>query len=152
MTSALTGQVHRYTLPLGHLQAQYASKLKSEAGTLLAPCVGEMIQKTSQPFIQAITDLVTPQAVFCGGKVLLAGDALATLRPMSALGMNAAARSAVGLKEVVDGRKEVAEWERELLELAEWSRGVGEQRCGLFNLKKSAEEAEAAEFLKVDRL
>ena len=49
---------------------------------MLAPTLAEKIRKTEQPFIQAITDLVSPGAAFWGGRVLLAGDALAMLWPV----------------------------------------------------------------------
>jgi flavin-dependent dehydrogenase len=51
------------------------------------------------------------RAAFCDGKALLAGDALAALRLMSGLGTNGAARSALALGEVVEGRLSLGEWE-----------------------------------------
>jgi hypothetical protein len=87
MTDNITNTPHRYTLPLGRLLPEHGADLKARAEELLAPCVAELIRKTAQPFIQAITDLVSPRAAFWEGKVLLAGDAFATLRPVRIQGV-----------------------------------------------------------------
>jgi 2-polyprenyl-6-methoxyphenol hydroxylase-like FAD-dependent oxidoreductase len=145
MTDNVTNEPHRYTLPLGRLRTEHAMALKKSAKELLAPCISELIQKTHQPFIQAITDLVSPKAAFFGGKVLLAGDALATLRPMSGLGLNSAARSSIMLLEVLEGRMSIEEWEEEAFEFARKARLVGLKNSEIFSLRKSSEEAAEAE-------
>ena len=145
MTDSVTNTTHRYTLPLGHLLPKHATMLKDHAANLVAPCIAEMIQKTQHPFIQSITDLVSPKAVFCGAKVLLAGDALATLRPMSGLGINSAARSAMMFLKVLDGNMGLEEWEREALEFAGKAREAGIRNSKSFSLRNSPEEAEEAE-------
>lgn len=150
MTDNITNETHRYTLPLGRLRPEHATHLKALADELLVPCVAELIRKTDQPFIQAITDLVSSRASFFGGKILLAGDALATLRPMSGLGTNSPARSAMRLLEVLEGRMSLEEWEKGALEFAKKSREIGLDRSGMFHLAKSPEEAEEAQ-RKIER-
>lgn len=77
--------------------------------------------------------------------MLLAGDALATLRPMSGLGLNAAARSAIMLLEVLEGKMSTEEWEKETVGFAQKARLGGIKNSELFSLEKSPEEAEEAE-------
>jgi len=145
MTDNVTQVPHRYTLPLGRVLPQHSTCLKSDAKELLAPCVAELIQKTEHPFIQAITEFISPTAAFWRGKVLLAGDALATLRPQSGLGLNSAARSALLLADVLRGKMKIETWEKEALEFAEAARATGIRNSGFLGLARTKEEAEEKE-------
>ncbi|MCJ1476213.1 hypothetical protein MMC13_004879 [Lambiella insularis] len=75
----------------------------------------ELVEKTKQPFVAA---------VFCEGRVLLVGDAFATLRPHAGASSNQVALGALGLEGVVRGVEEVGQWEWER-GLGEWEREVG---------------------------
>jgi 2-polyprenyl-6-methoxyphenol hydroxylase-like FAD-dependent oxidoreductase len=128
------GKVHRNTLPIGKIRAAAVDQQKALACELLAPCTAELVVKTEQPFIQAITDVISPRASFLDGKVLLVGDALATFRPMTGLGTNQAARQALSLLEVFRGRLTLEEWEEDSLEYAQATRTIGIERERLFRL------------------
>jgi len=136
---------HRYTLPIGKMAPDVWEHQKALARKNLSPLFAELITKVKRPFIQVITDLISPNAVFFQGKVLLVGDALATLRPSSALGTNQAARSAMNLVAVLEGAMSFEEWEKRSLEFAQMARNVGIQREALFNLSpRPAENPTAA--------
>lgn len=70
------GKRHPITLPVGTMQPKVWEKQKEHAANVLPPQFAESVQETEQPFIQAITDVISPQNCFMDGKVLLVGDAL----------------------------------------------------------------------------
>lgn len=75
-----------------------------------------MFQKVEQPFIQAITDNITSEAVFMNREVLLGGGALAGLRPHTTAGTAQAAMHALMLNKVfVSGEMSLGEWEMKVL-------------------------------------
>ena len=119
---------------MGKIRDAAIDRQKALAGKLLAPCTAELVIKTKNTFIQAITDVISPTASFLGGRVLLVGDSLATFRPMSGLGTNQAARQALSLLEVLSGRLSIDEWERDALEYAQATRALGIERERLFHL------------------
>lgn len=47
----------------------------------LPPQMSEVVERTRQTFVQAITDMITPTNSFMGRKVVRVGDALAGFRP-----------------------------------------------------------------------
>jgi len=116
---------HRYTIPISKIAPKVWEHQKALARKNLSPLFAELITKVKRPFIQVITDLISPYAVFFQGKVLLVGDALAILRPSSALGRNQAARSAMNLVAVLEGAMSFEEWEKRSLEFAQMARNVG---------------------------
>lgn len=97
------GKRHPITLPVGTMRPTVWSKQKSHAADTLPPQFAEAIQKTQQPFIQAITDVISPRNEFLGGKVLLVGDALAGFRPHTAASTGQAAYDANRLGEWMGG-------------------------------------------------
>ncbi|KAH8809425.1 hypothetical protein F5884DRAFT_404050 [Xylogone sp. PMI_703] len=129
------GKKHRYTLPIGKIQEKAMEQQKVRASELLPSCATELISKTENVFIQAITDVVSPKATFFDGKVLLVGDALATFPPITGLGTNQAARQALSLLDVLAGQSSLEEWERNALEYAQATRALGMERERLFRLR-----------------
>jgi 2-polyprenyl-6-methoxyphenol hydroxylase-like FAD-dependent oxidoreductase len=128
------GKKHHFSVPMGKIRPQREDWQKKLAQELLAPCVAELIKKTKQPFIQAITDIVSPHAVLSDGRVLLVGDAFATLRPLAGLGLNQAAKGAMSLADVLEGRLSLDEWEHNALAFAKQSRDKGIRREVIFDL------------------
>ena len=110
---------HRFFLPPGRMREQVWKRQKRLAQKLLDPHSAELIHKTEQPFIQAVTKAQSPRASFLDGKLLLVGDALAILRPLSGQGTNQAARSAFLLRRVIEGRMSIQEWEKSCLNYAQ---------------------------------
>lgn len=78
--------------------------------------------------------MVSPRAAFLEGKVFLVGDELATFRPTTGQSTNQAARKAVDLCEVLEGRMGVEEWERKSLEYARATQALGVERVKGFGL------------------
>ncbi len=115
-----SGIRHQYTLPVGHINPVIWSAQQTYASTVLPPQFSELVQRTKHPFIQVITDVLSPKHVFMDGKVVLVGDALAGLRPHTAASTSQAAMNALMLEEVFEGRMELEEWERRTGEWARW--------------------------------
>ena len=128
------GHRHQSTIRSGKLQNKAIDEQKALARKLLPPCIADLVSKTKNTFIQAITDVISPQALFLDGRVLLVGDALATFRPMTGLGTNQAARQALSLLEVLAGRLSIKQWEAHALEYAQATRALGIERERLFHL------------------
>lgn len=92
-------------------QRQYAKKV-------LPPQFAEIVCDTKQPFIQAITDVVSPGNSFFHGKLLLIGDAVADFRPHLAASTSQAALDAQKLHELMNGEIGLGQWEEETMEFA----------------------------------
>ena len=92
----------------------------------LPPQFSELVQKTKEPFVQVITDVLAPKSVFMDGKVLLVGDALAGFRPHTAASTSQAALHALLLEQYMLGQIELSKWERRTQEWARWmsERGI----------------------------
>ena len=71
---------HTYTLPMGKMREEVARAMKKEAESGMAPQAIEVIQKTTHPFAQTVTDNIAGSNSFLGGKLLLVGDAAAGQR------------------------------------------------------------------------
>jgi 2-polyprenyl-6-methoxyphenol hydroxylase-like FAD-dependent oxidoreductase len=118
------GKKHHLTLPAGGVRNEVWTRQKDYAREVLPPQFAELVEKTEVPFIQAITDVVPQSALLDSGRVLLIGDALAGLRPHTAMGTGRAAFDAMKLAEainkVIDGREMEAltQWEKEVLKYA----------------------------------
>ncbi|UJO14037.1 2,6-dihydroxypyridine 3-monooxygenase [Fulvia fulva] len=97
------GKRHAITLPVGLMQPQVWEKQKAHAAKALPPQYAEAVAKTEQPFIQAITDVISPENSFFDGKVLLVGDALAGFRPHTAASTGQAAFDALQLGKLYGG-------------------------------------------------
>jgi len=115
------GTVHPWTNP--HPPPTLISSQKSYAKSRLPPQFAELVSLTEKPFIQAITDVLSPQAVFYDGKVVLVGDALAGFRPHTAGSTSQAAFHALKLSEYFGraeegGRVDWRGFESEVLEYA----------------------------------
>jgi 2-polyprenyl-6-methoxyphenol hydroxylase-like FAD-dependent oxidoreductase len=122
------GEMHRYTLPPGNKMAPKVwERQKTRANEQLAPQFAELVNLTTAPFVQAITDLEPASKVwFLEGKAVLVGDAVAGFRPHTAASTNQAAYHALRLPDVFAGKKTKATYEDEVLDYAN-----GMQRRGV---------------------
>lgn len=128
------GKRHHITLPPGGVQDSVWTAQKKRAEDVLPPQFAEIVLKTEVPFVQAITDVISPAAVLRRDtRVLVIGDALAGFRPHTAASTNQAAFDAVQLAgavgRILDGeeREEVLRgWEEGVVEYAR-----GMQRAGV---------------------
>ncbi|KAF3050073.1 hypothetical protein E8E11_009664 [Didymella keratinophila] len=120
------GKRHHITLPPGGITESVWERQKKFASDVLPPQFAELVNKTEIPFIQAITDVVSPTAVLPkDNRVLLIGDALAGFRPHTAASTNQAALDAMEIADAIDrilegeDRKEVLKnWEKSVLDYA----------------------------------
>ena len=122
------GQQHRFTVPTGgKMKQQVLDKAKERAKDQLPPQFGELVIKTTSPFVQAITDLPPPEDVqvarLLNGKAILVGDALSGFRPHTAASTSQAAFHALLLEQAFGGQMTWDEYETEVLEFARsWQR------------------------------
>ena len=112
------GKRHAITLPVGSMQPQVWENQKAHAADVLPLQFAEAVQKTQQPFIQAITDVISPQNCFMDGKVLLVGDALAGFRPHTAASTGQAAYDALRLGDWMNGQIDQNEYGHQVMEYA----------------------------------
>jgi 2-polyprenyl-6-methoxyphenol hydroxylase-like FAD-dependent oxidoreductase len=118
------GKRHHITLPAGGVRDEVWTRQKKFAKETLPPQFAELVVKTEVPFIQAITDVIAPSAMFDNGRVLLIGDALAGLRPHTAMSTSQAAFDAMKLAEAIGriideaGEGALKRWEKAVMEYA----------------------------------
>jgi 2-polyprenyl-6-methoxyphenol hydroxylase-like FAD-dependent oxidoreductase len=118
------GKRHHITLPAGGVREEVWTRQKEYAKEILPPQFAELVEKTEVPFIQAITDVIAPSAILDSGRVLLIGDALAGLRPHTAMSTSQAAFDAMKLAEAINriiegqGTEVLTTWEEEVVKYA----------------------------------
>lgn len=120
-----SGQHHRFTLPVDKIQPSLWDQQKSHAAKVLPAVFAELVQSTNQPFIQAITDVISPQVSFFDGKVYLVGDALAGFRPHTAASTNQAAFHALLMGRWFEGRIGEGEMTSTMLDYARRTQRAG---------------------------
>ncbi|TVY21096.1 2,6-dihydroxypyridine 3-monooxygenase, partial [Lachnellula arida] len=122
-------QKHFTTIPRGKVSPKVWER-KRELGTALSKPFSELIQKTTSPFVSAIRDCSSANAVFHDGKLVLVGDAFSLFRPHAAMSLNQASKQALGLAEVFQGKTTLQEWEEKSIHYAKatnaLSNGYGE--------------------------
>jgi len=97
------GRKRHVTIPPGMMSQDARTLMKHKADTTLPPQMAELVHKTKAPFVQCITDVISPKNLYMNDKVVLIGDALVGLRPHVSQGTNLAARSATALVDWLDG-------------------------------------------------
>lgn len=95
------GKTHHVTLPIGKMRESILEQQRQYAKKMLPPQFAEVVCGTKQPFIQAITDVISPRNSFFDGKLLLVGDAIAGFRPHTAASTSQAAFDAQKLHELM---------------------------------------------------
>lgn len=109
------GKRHPITLPVGGMKPEVWEKQKGHAKDVLPPQYAEAVGKTTQPFVQAITDHLSHKNRFMDGKVLLVGDALAGFRPHTAASTSQAAFDALTLGLCLRGEIDQREYDERVL-------------------------------------
>ncbi|CAO1596951.1 hypothetical protein XANCAGTX0491_000778 [Xanthoria calcicola] len=116
------GRQHHHTLPIGKMRSQVWENQRKVAHEVLPQPFAELVDRTTQPFISAISDIEVSQAVFFGGKLLFVGDALVPFRPHVACSTNQAALNALLVEQWLAGKMTLASWERQVLDYANATR------------------------------
>ena len=88
------GHKRGYSVPPGAVQEKWLSDLR-ERSKALAPQFHTLVEKTAQPFVQAILDLSVPEIAF--GNACLLGDAAFVPRPHTAASTSKAIGNAMDL-------------------------------------------------------
>jgi 2-polyprenyl-6-methoxyphenol hydroxylase-like FAD-dependent oxidoreductase len=112
------GNYHHVTLPVDGMRKEVWEELKRFATRVLPSQFAELVNKTTHPFVQAITDNISPRNDFYDGRVLLVGDALAGFRPHTAASTGQAAFDALTLAEFLDGKIDRKEYGSRVLDYA----------------------------------
>lgn len=120
-----SGTQHRWTLPVGKVSPTVWANQQSYAKDVLPSPFSELVQKPQHPFVQAITGVLSPQAVSMDGKLILVGDALYGLRPHTAASTSQAAMHALALADVMSGETTLRDGEKKMQDWAKWMSGRG---------------------------
>jgi hypothetical protein len=112
------GEKHFTTIPRGKMQRKVWEKISKYGERVLSPPFTELVKNTVDPFVSAIRDCLSPKAVHYDGKLILVGDAMVQCRPHTAISTNQAARQALDLESVFQGKRNLGEWEKEALEIS----------------------------------
>ena len=91
------GRDHGLAIPPPLIRVDVIAAMRRDAVALLPPMIANVIARTEQPLLQAITDLEAPRMAF--GRVALLGDAAFVARPHVAAGITKAALDAAALAE-----------------------------------------------------
>jgi 2,6-dihydroxypyridine 3-monooxygenase len=106
----------------GQVQDRFVEEMREVAGTVLAPAAAEVVQRTEEPYLQAVYDLGAEHMAV--GRVALIGDAAGAARPHAAAGTAKAAANAWALHDALgqaggDITAALAKWEPGQLELGQ---------------------------------
>ena len=91
----------------------------------LQPQMAEMVEKSKEPFVQCITDVIAPKNLYMGDKVVLIGDALAGFRPHTVASTSQAAFDAMVLVEWLDGKLERSGFVKQTMQFARAIQDMG---------------------------
>ncbi len=100
-----TGHVHALSIPPPLLRAEVIAELRAATKRLLPPLLQEVVDRTPQPFIQPIYDLISPRIAV--GRIALLGDAAFLGRPHVAAGVTKAGQDAVALVAALQANDDV---------------------------------------------
>jgi 2-polyprenyl-6-methoxyphenol hydroxylase-like FAD-dependent oxidoreductase len=97
------GHCHGVAIPPPLIRREVLAEMRADARRLLAPQICAIVERTPQPFFQAIFDLESPRMVV--GRVALLGDAAFVARPHVGMGVTKAALDAQCLADSIAGAK-----------------------------------------------
>ncbi|KAK0609399.1 hypothetical protein B0T14DRAFT_596002 [Immersiella caudata] len=119
------GNCHRVTLPPGMVSPVAWEKQKEIAKEKLPPQFAEAVCAAKKPFVQAVTDVLSPDNEFLDGRVVLIGDALAGFRPHTVASTSQAAYDAMLYADYVAGEITKGEWKAKTLGYARYVQRKG---------------------------
>src|SRR5262249_56993692 len=110
------------------VRCEVIADLRRCARAELPPPMFDVVDRTEQPFFQAIHDLASPRVVF--GRVAVLGDAAFVARPHVGAGVTKAALDALCLVEAISGAGgdldvALARYDRERCRFGDWIVGRG---------------------------
>ncbi|WP_419420545.1 hypothetical protein ACNVED_04380 [Legionella sp. D16C41] len=111
------GKKHAQSLPLGSLSDAQIAYIRAFANKVLPKSIATLINKTAEPFIQAVFDFQLP--AYTTNKVIFVGDAAVTLRPHSGSGVLKALGDAIKIYNLLQDNQSknlsstmIAEWKK----------------------------------------
>jgi 2-polyprenyl-6-methoxyphenol hydroxylase-like FAD-dependent oxidoreductase len=122
------GGRHGSAIPPPLIRPDVVADLRRIAKAELPPALLDVVERTEQPFFQAIYDLASPRVVF--GRVAVLGDAAFVARPHVGAGVTKAALDAVCLADAIaeargDLDAALARYDRERCRFGDWIVGRG---------------------------
>ena len=93
------GEHHALGIAPNKVSWRHLAAMREAARRLLAPQFAEMLEKTAQPFLQPIFDVVSQRLAF--DRVALMGDAAFVARPHVGMGVTKAAEDAMALSDCI---------------------------------------------------
>ena len=99
-------------MPPGMTDPVAWEKQRKLAQERLPPLFAEVVCKAQKPFVQAVTDVISPGHEYLDGKVVLIGDSLAGFRPHTVASTSQAAWDAMLYADYVAGKVSREEWRR----------------------------------------
>lgn len=126
----LKGNRHQRTVPQGLVDPSAWERFREPLVERMAAPFAELVRATTNPFVTKVSDILAKRAVFCGGRVILVGDALATCRPHAGKATDQAASHCLNLARVWNGELDLETWDHKACTNANklylWSRLMGE--------------------------
>lgn len=126
-------EVRTVSLPPGMVRENHVDWMRAFAEMHFPPPIAEVVEKISQPFVQAILDLEVSQMAF--GRICLMGDGAFAVRPHAAAGTAKACADAWALRDALrdtvgDVQSALRRWEPGQLalgsQLLERTRSIGD--------------------------
>ena len=99
LQSDADGNHYPMGIPPNKVAWQQVAQVRQAARELLSPQFAEVLEKTAQPFLQAIYDCISSKMAF--GRVALMGDAAFVARPHVGMGVTKAAQDAMALTDLI---------------------------------------------------
>ncbi|GAW26854.1 putative 2-polyprenyl-6-methoxyphenol hydroxylase-like oxidoreductase protein [Rosellinia necatrix] len=120
------GRRRAVTVGPGAVDRRAWARQRGLARARLPPQLADVVCAARRPFVQAVTDVLSPEHEYWGGRVVLVGDALAGFRPHTVASTSQAAFDAMLFADYVAGKVGRAEWKRQTLGFARFvhRRGV----------------------------
>lgn len=75
------GHRHKQTVPGGRVQLEVWARYRDKLLPHMTRPYAELFRATAGPFVTKVTDTMSDESLFCDGRVVLAGDAYAAMRP-----------------------------------------------------------------------
>lgn len=119
------GRRRRITIPPGMIAWDAWEMVKQKAIDGLPPQMAEMAHKSQNPFVQCITDVITPKPLYLNDKVVLVGDALAGFRPHTVASTSQAAFDVMSLVDWMDGNIDRKQFVKQTMQFARTIQDMG---------------------------
>ena len=148
---------HRITMPPGKTDPKAWETQKKIARERLPPQFADLVCGTKKPFVQAVTDVMSPEFEFHKGNVVLIGDALAGFRPHTVASTSQAAFDAMILADYMEGKVSREKWRDDTLGYARTVQRMGtdmgnRSQFGNLPLSEMIKDRDAASKPRKDRV